>query len=166
TLMLQKGAIVVNLNDYRIGAAKGGEVTNFDDFDIDFNQYIYLIETRLSGALIKPFAAIHFNETSSQSPETVTPSLKPYFDDMNKVAVTVSPATVSVEQGESTTFEAAVSGNTKDKVVWSVNSKDVVINNDTGVVSVKPEALPGDVTVTARVGTKTSTATLTITEAV
>ena len=165
TLMLQKGAIVVNLNDYRIGAAKGGEVTNFDDFDIDFNQYIYLIETRLSGALIKPFAAIHFNESDSASPETVTPSLKPYFDNMNNVSVTVSPATVTVEQGESTTFEAAVSGNTKDKVVWSVNSKDVVINNDTGVVSVKPEALEGDVTVTARVGTKTATATLTITEA-
>lgn len=165
TLMLQKGAIVVNLNDYRIGAAKGGEVTNFDDFDIDFNQYIYLIETRLSGALIKPFSAIHFNETDSESPETVTPSLKPYFDNMNNVSVAVSPAKVSVEQGESTTFEATVSGRTSDKVVWSVNSKDVVINNDTGVVSVKPDALPGDVTVTARVGTKTSTATLTITEA-
>ena len=113
--------------------------------------------------MIKPFAAIHFKETSSASPETVTPSLKPYFDNMNKVSVTVSPATVSVEQGESTTFQANVSGKTSDKVVWSVNSKDVVINNDTGVVSVKPDALPGEVTVTARVGTKTSTATLTVT---
>lgn len=162
TLMLGQGAVIVNLNDYRIGAARGGEVTNFDDFDIDFNQYIYLIETRLSGALVKPFSAIHFRETDSQSPDTVTPGLKSYFDDMNQLAVTVVPAKVTVEQGASTTFEASITGSTNDRVVWSVNSKDVVINNDTGVVSVKPEALPGDVTVTARVGTKVSTATLTV----
>lgn len=50
--------IVVNLTDYNVGADKGGETTMFDDFDIDFNQYKYLIETRFSGALIKPFSAI------------------------------------------------------------------------------------------------------------
>lgn len=50
--------IIVNLTDYNIGADKGGETTMFDDFDIDFNQYKYLIETRFSGALIKPFSAI------------------------------------------------------------------------------------------------------------
>lgn len=50
--------IVVNLDDYRIGADKGGDVNTFDDFDIDFNQYKYLIETRCSGALVKPFSAL------------------------------------------------------------------------------------------------------------
>jgi hypothetical protein len=45
--------IVVNLSDYAVGADKGGETTFFDDFDIDYNQYKYLYETRLSGALTK-----------------------------------------------------------------------------------------------------------------
>jgi hypothetical protein len=50
--------IIVNLGDYNIGADKGGAVNMFDDFDIDLNQQKYLIETRCSGALIKPFSAI------------------------------------------------------------------------------------------------------------
>lgn len=50
--------VIVNMTDYNIGADKGGEVNLFDDFDIDYNQYKYLIETRVSGALIKPFSAI------------------------------------------------------------------------------------------------------------
>lgn len=49
---------IVNLSDYNVGADKGGEVNMFDDFDIDYNQQKYLIETRISGALIKPFSAI------------------------------------------------------------------------------------------------------------
>lgn len=50
--------IVVNLNDYNIGADKGGAVNMFDDFDIDYNAQKYLIETRCSGALTKPYSAI------------------------------------------------------------------------------------------------------------
>lgn len=50
--------IIVNLDDYNVGADKGGSVDLFDDFDIDYNQYKYLIETRCSGALIRPFAAM------------------------------------------------------------------------------------------------------------
>jgi HK97 family phage prohead protease/HK97 family phage major capsid protein len=50
--------IVVNMKDYTIGADKGGQVAMFDDFDIDYNQYKYLIETRVSGALTKPKSAI------------------------------------------------------------------------------------------------------------
>lgn len=50
--------IIVNLDDYNVGADKGGSVDLFDDFDIDYNQYKYLIETRCSGALIKPFSAM------------------------------------------------------------------------------------------------------------
>ena len=53
-------ALLVNLNDYNVGADKGGEVSMFDDFDIDYNQYKYLMETRCSGALTRPYAAIAF----------------------------------------------------------------------------------------------------------
>ena len=51
-------AIIVNLSDYNVGTDKGGEVTMFDDFDIDFNQYKYLLETRVSGALTKVKSAL------------------------------------------------------------------------------------------------------------
>ena len=52
--------ISVNMSDYSLGADKGGAVTMFDDFDIDFNQFKYLIETRCSGALKKPYSAVVF----------------------------------------------------------------------------------------------------------
>lgn len=50
--------VIVNLNDYTIGTDRGGQITAFDDFDIDYNQEKYLIETRLSGALTKPYSAM------------------------------------------------------------------------------------------------------------
>lgn len=55
---LELMGLVVNLADYNVGADKGGAINMFDDFDIDYNQQKYLIETRCSGALIKPFSAI------------------------------------------------------------------------------------------------------------
>ena len=57
--------IIVNLTDYNVGADKGGAVSMFDDFDIDYNQYKYLIETRISGALIKPFSALVIEMTEA-----------------------------------------------------------------------------------------------------
>lgn len=54
--------LFVNLGDYQFGAAKGGEVSKFDNFDIDFNQYKYLMETRLSGSLTKVYSAIALEE--------------------------------------------------------------------------------------------------------
>ena len=54
--------LFVNLADYQFGCTRGGELTKFDDFDIDFNQYKYLLETRLSGALTKVFSAIALEE--------------------------------------------------------------------------------------------------------
>ena len=50
--------VIVNMNDYTAGADKGGSVNMFDDFDIDYNQMKYLIETRMSGALTVPYSAI------------------------------------------------------------------------------------------------------------
>lgn len=60
-------AIVVNLKDYNIGADKGGAVNLFDDFDIDYNAYKYLIETRCSGALVKPYSAIAISSTAASA---------------------------------------------------------------------------------------------------
>lgn len=56
--------IIVNLQDYNVGADKGGAVNMFDDFDIDYNAQKYLIETRCSGALVKPYSAIAIEHTT------------------------------------------------------------------------------------------------------
>lgn len=66
-------AIIVDLKDYNVGADKGGEVTMFDDFDIDYNQQKYLMETRCSGALTKPFSALVFNTTKASEFTTKSP---------------------------------------------------------------------------------------------
>ena len=60
--------IIVNLNDYNVGADKGGAVSMFDDFDIDYNRQKYLIETRCSGALTKPYSAIAISHYNSSNP--------------------------------------------------------------------------------------------------
>lgn len=59
--------VALNLNDYNVGADKGGSVNMFDDFDIDYNQMKYLIETRISGALIKPYSAMVFARTGAEA---------------------------------------------------------------------------------------------------
>ncbi|MBO7449809.1 MAG: phage major capsid protein [Clostridiales bacterium] len=68
--------IIVNLADYNIGADKGGAVNMFDDFDIDYNQQKYLIETRCSGALIKPYSALvlELNQAGSNASEPEEPA--------------------------------------------------------------------------------------------
>lgn len=60
--------IIVNMNDYNVGADKGGAVTTFEDFDIDYNKEKILMETRCSGALVKPYSAIVLKKAAS--PET------------------------------------------------------------------------------------------------
>lgn len=69
--------IIVNLFDYNIGTNKGGEITSFDDFDIDYNKHKYLMETRLSGALTKLKTALVIKKTASNS-VLATPT-KPAF---------------------------------------------------------------------------------------
>ncbi len=59
--------IIVNPTDYNFGADKGGAINMFDDFDIDYNQMKYLIETRCSGALVKPFSAIAITLNEAQA---------------------------------------------------------------------------------------------------
>lgn len=65
--------ILVNLADYNVGADKGGKVSMFDDFDIDYNKYEYLIETRISGAMVTPYGAVTFEKkTAHVEPEQPT----------------------------------------------------------------------------------------------
>ena len=61
--------IIVNMNDYTAGADKGGAVSMFDDFDIDYNQMKYLMETRMSGALVQPYSAIVLRKTEKADDE-------------------------------------------------------------------------------------------------
>ena len=61
--------LIVNLKDYNVGADKGGAINMFDDFDIDYNQQKYLIETRCSGALIKPYSAMAVEHTVGAAAE-------------------------------------------------------------------------------------------------
>ena len=61
--------LFVNLSDYHVGSTKGGEITRFSDFDIDFNQYKYLIETRLSGAMVNLYSAIALEEPVTSGAE-------------------------------------------------------------------------------------------------
>jgi hypothetical protein len=68
-------AIIVNMNDYVIGADKGGQVSLFDDFDIDYNQYKYLIETRCSGALVKLRSALVVKQGTFVAPPNGTPHI-------------------------------------------------------------------------------------------
>lgn len=63
--------IIVNLSDYKVGADKGGATSMFDDFDIDYNQYKYLIETRRSGALTTPFSSIVIEHVSTTAPASL-----------------------------------------------------------------------------------------------
>lgn len=76
--------IIVNLNDYNVGADKGGAVNMFDDFDIDYNQQKYLIETRCSGALIKPFSAIVIEGAKSTYNSILSPL---YFSTTRTAAI-------------------------------------------------------------------------------
>jgi len=71
--------ILVNLDDYQVGADNGGSVNMFDDFDIDYNQQKYLIETRISGALIKPFSALAIEAVHDANNPfiTIDPSMAP-----------------------------------------------------------------------------------------
>ena len=59
--------LFVNLADYQFGCTKGGEITKFEDFDMDFNRYKYMLETRLSGSLTKVYSAIALEEPADES---------------------------------------------------------------------------------------------------
>lgn len=82
--------ILVNLSDYTVGTNKGGEITRFDDFDIDFNKHKYLIETRISGSLTKPKSAIVIKREEGDIASPQSPS---FNSTTNEIQV---PTTVGV----------------------------------------------------------------------
>ena len=84
--------IIVNLIDYTVGANKGGEITFFEDFDIDFNQEKYLMETRISGALTRPKSALIITRQQGTEVSTVT---APSYNGTTKV-ITI-PTTTGVD---------------------------------------------------------------------
>lgn len=99
--------IIVNLADYTIGADKGGEVSLFDDFDIDYNQYKYLIETRVSGALTKIKAALVIKTTAGTN-VLVDPVTAPTYNGATRV-VTI-PAQTGVVYKNADTNATLVAG--------------------------------------------------------
>jgi hypothetical protein len=106
--------VIVNMSDYTVGADKGGTLSMFDDFDIDYNQYKYLMETRISGALTKPKSAVVVKRTSGT---TVTPLAPSFNEDTNTITIPAvtgvtyfineSPVTGDVVITETTDVESA-----------------------------------------------------------
>jgi Phage capsid family len=99
-------AILVNMNDYVVGATAGGSVTMFDDFDIDYNQYKYLIETRMAGALTKLKAAIVVKKTGAS--DVAVTAAPPTFDG---TAITIPTSTDVVYYNDDTDTAMPTSGN-------------------------------------------------------
>ena len=106
--------VMVNINDYVLGADKGGAVSMFDDFDIDYNQYKYLIETRCSGALVKPKSAVVFWRASGTA---VVPTEPTFVQGTNTI-------TIPTKAGVTYTVDGV-----------TVEAGDVVITEDTVVVA-------------------------------
>ena len=97
--------IMVNLSDYTLGADRGGQATMFDDFDIDYNKLRYLIETRCSGALTTPKAALVFRRVAGTDVER-TPQ-EPTFDGTTVTVPTVTGVTYKNADTDATLTTAA-----------------------------------------------------------
>lgn len=92
--------ILVNLNDYTVGTNKGGEITKFEDFDIDYNKYKYLIETRVSGALTKPKSAIVIKREEGS---VATPQSPSFNSDTNTIMIPTTTGVIYSIDGEAVT---------------------------------------------------------------
>jgi hypothetical protein len=117
--------IIVALRDYSVGTDRGGDVTMFDDFDIDYNQYKYLIETRLSGALTKIRSALILKKTGAAS-VLVVPAA-PTFDPETSEVTVVDTAGVVYKDGEGA-------------VITTLGSPYAVVEGELYVVTAEPEA--------------------------
>ena len=92
--------ILVNLSDYTVGTNKGGEITRFDDFDIDFNKHKYLIETRISGSLTKPMSAIVIKREEG---DVATPQSPSFNSDTNEIQIPTTTGVIYSIEGEAVT---------------------------------------------------------------
>lgn len=111
-------AIIVSLADYTVGSNKGGELTSFEDFDIDFNQYKYLQETRLSGGLTKPFSAIVVTRAAGTSVTATAPS----FDgDTNTITIPTKTGVVYTIDGATVTGDVVITEPTEVRAEAAAN---------------------------------------------
>ena len=115
--------IMVNLADYVVGSDKGGNVSLFDDFDIDYNQYKYLIETRLSGSLVKVKSAVVIRKVPTSSTE-VEPQAPSYVASTGVVTIPTQTG-VKYESPKGTTVTGTVT-------VAAGSSKEFFAVPDTG----------------------------------
>src|SRR5262245_8224993 len=97
--------IIVNLQDYVLGADRGGEVSMFDDFDIDYNKMKYLTETRLSGALVKYKAAIVVKKTASSN-VLVAPTVPTFVSSTGVVTIPTKTGVVYKNADTNATLSA------------------------------------------------------------
>jgi HK97 family phage prohead protease len=95
--------VCVNLIDYQVGADKGGEINLFDFFDIDYNQQKYLLETRISGALIKPKAAVTFVLDAAN---VVTPQAPTFVNSTGVVTIPTQTGVVYQDEATGATLTA------------------------------------------------------------
>ena len=91
--------IIVNLTDYNVGADKGGEVNLFDDFDIDYNLLKYLIETRISGGLVKIRSALVIKKADASNTLVAAPT-SPTFNSTTGVVTIVATTGIVYKDGE------------------------------------------------------------------
>ena len=96
--------IIVNLDDYNVGTDRGGELTMFDDFDIDYNQQKYLLETRMSGALVRPKAALVIKKVAAAN-VLVEPTV-PAFNKVTGVVTIPTKTGVVYKDNNGTTLTA------------------------------------------------------------
>lgn len=97
--------IIVNLGDFNVGTDRGGEVSLFDDFDIDYNNMKYLMETRLSGALVRPKTAIVIKKVASTAVKLAAPT-KPTFVSSTGVVTVPTMAHVTYTDADGDTLTA------------------------------------------------------------
>lgn len=126
--------IMVNLQDYNIGADAGGEISFFDDFDIDYNQYKYLLETRASGALVKIRSALIIKRTAESTDALATPAAPTFVASTNVVTI---PSTTGVVYKNFTTgatlsagAQSALTSGTKLVVVAYPGTGYYLANNE------------------------------------
>ena len=91
--------IMVNLSDYTLGADRGGQATMFDDFDLDYNKLLYLIETRVSGALTIPKSALVFRQTGAASVLLANPTA-PAFDEEESTVTVPTVTNVTYKEND------------------------------------------------------------------
>lgn len=120
--------IIVNLRDYTLGTDKGGEVNFFDDFDIDYNQYKYLFETRLSGALTKLRSALVIRKSPSGSAPVVPTA--PSFDGSAITIPTVTHVTYKDRADDSTLTGSVAVAEDETVTVYAVADSGYYFENN------------------------------------